>query len=87
MEYKDSRIEDYLSIVYKLKVAIEKGLLQLDPNDKNRILVYRNAGLSSPEGWYSENILDVARELHNDPENYKNFQEAISLAFYTEKIG
>ena len=80
MEHKDSRIEDYLSIVYELKVAIEKGLLQLDPNDKNRILVYRNAGLSRPEGWYSENILDVARELRNDPENYKNFQEAISLA-------
>ena len=43
--------------------CINNGVLATDPTDKNRVLVYRDAGTGMPEGWYSEPLMHVAREL------------------------
>lgn len=50
-----------------LHCAIKHEILQQDPNNNNNILVYRLAGTESPEGWYSQNVHDVAREMFEDP--------------------
>lgn len=67
----------FIKIVEELNHAIEKGILQRDPNQSNNILVYRARCESTPEGWYSENILNIASELYHDENNYASFKEAI----------
>lgn len=49
-----------------IETLLDHGLLYPDPNDNNNIMVYRNEGNGSPEGWYRENIHNVARELLHD---------------------
>lgn len=49
-----------------LEQLIQSKMLQQDPNNRNNVLIYREAGVSSPEGWYSENIHSVAGELMSD---------------------
>lgn len=75
----------YIDIVDELQDAIKEGYIMLDPKDANRMLVYRNAGTKNPEGWYSEVILDVAQELHNDPQDYKRFRMVLDKAKNKEK--
>ena len=66
----------FLKIVEEINDLVKKGLLQVDPRNKNNILVYREKGDKNPEGWYSENIFDVASELLHDPDNYEAFKNA-----------
>lgn len=62
-----------------LSKMVECGMLMRDPNDKNRVLVYRAASGFNSEGWYSENIFDTAQDLFNDIEGQKFLmQELIS---------
>lgn len=49
-----------------LSECIYREIIKRDPNNKNHILVYRNAGTINPEGWYSENVMDIAKELKED---------------------
>lgn len=70
----------FLEIVNEISKAIEDGYLQKDPNNKDNILVYRLAGKTDPEGWYSENILSVASELANNENDYISFKEVIENA-------
>lgn len=44
------------------------GIIQRDLHNKNNIIVYRKAGEYSRAGWYSENLMSVATELHKDIE-------------------
>ena len=39
-----------------------------NPEDFNKILVYRGKGINYPEGWYAEEIEDVIYELMEDKE-------------------
>lgn len=52
-----------------MDTLIRHGILKKGPTDpdKSRILVYRAASEDCPEGWYSENVHDTARELAEDP--------------------
>lgn len=62
-----------------LSKMVECSMLMRDPNDKNRVLVYRAASGFNSEGWYSENIFDTAQDLFNDIEGQKFLmQELIS---------
>jgi hypothetical protein len=63
--------------MYILEELFKKGVLQKDPNNTNNMFVYRHAGKTEPEGWYSENIASVATELFN---NKKDLQYIISVA-------
>lgn len=54
-----------------LNECVKAGLIQLSSENSNDILVYRQAGNSSPEGWYAENIFTVAQELMLDLEGQK----------------
>ena len=77
----------YIDIVHELQDAIKDGYIMLEPKNSNRMLVYRYAGAKNPEGWYSEDILDVAQELYNDPKNYKEFRMALDRAKNETKEG
>ena len=54
---------NHYNCVRLLSAAVQAGLIQRDPSDGNRILIYRAAGTKEPEGWYSENLFSVAQEL------------------------
>lgn len=69
---------EFMNCVAEIHEAIKSGILKLDPNDKNRILVYRTEGSETPAACYSQNILDAASELLEDKENYENFKKAIN---------
>ena len=58
----------------------EKGILKRDPEDKNSLLVYRTAGTQNPEGWYSQNIFEAARELLNDEKSQYSMLNALGNA-------
>ena len=77
----------YIDIVHELQDAIKYGYIILEPKNSNLMLVYRYAGAKNPEGWYSEDILDVAQELYNDPKNYKEFRMALDRAKNETKEG
>ena len=49
----------------------KKDIISFDPTDKNRLLIYRSEGKNTPEGWYSENIHDVAQELLRNSKEQK----------------
>lgn len=69
--------ENFILIVAEIRDAISNGLLRTDPYNSNNILVYRAAGTSLPEAWYSENILSVASDLASNPSHYQDFHNAI----------
>lgn len=79
-EHTQNRSEVFLLIVDEILDAVSNGLLHADPNNSNNILVYREAGTDSPEGWYSENILSVAGALVSNPSHYQDFHNAITNA-------
>lgn len=62
---------DFLSCLRLLHECVKTGLIQSSPKDSNCILVYREAGELFPEGWYAENIYDVAGELVHDEEGQR----------------
>lgn len=66
----------FIDIVEEIQEVIREGYLIQDPNDANRILLFRQPK-NAKGGWYSENILDVASELLHDEKNYQNFCDAI----------
>lgn len=53
----------YFQCIKLLEACIKSGVLASDPDDANRLLVYRGAGKTAPEGWYSEPVMSVAQEL------------------------
>ena len=53
----------YFQCIKLLEACIKNGILASDPDDANRLLVYRGAGKTAPEGWYSEPVMSVAQEL------------------------
>lgn len=65
------------SIFMSLKKAVDRGALHLDPNNSDNIILYKNKGEFSPEGWYSESITDIAHELLNNPDNYESYLKAL----------
>lgn len=77
MEYE---VDKFLCIVNELTKAIKEGFLCIDEQNKNNILVYRKESKYEPEGWYSENILSVARDLYHDDDSYNEFKNALKNA-------
>ena len=68
---------ELLHIVNELNCAIDEGYIERDPSNKENIIVYRLASETSPEGWYSENLMNIASELLNDAEQYDEFKKAL----------
>lgn len=60
--YKEQKMT-YFQCIKLLEACIKNGILASDPDDANRLLVYRGAGKTAPEGWYSEPVMSVAQEL------------------------
>lgn len=67
---------NYINCVYLLQDSITHGIIQRDPDVKDNILLYRYAGPTEPEGWYSENLMSVAQELLHDPKGQKELLSA-----------
>lgn len=61
-----------------LSKLIEEKYILKDPNNENNMLVYRKAGTTYPEGWYSENILSTASDLVNDLQGQKILRETLA---------
>lgn len=78
--FTQDKSETFMLIVAEIQDAISNGFLHADPNNSNNILVYREAGSRSPEGWYSENILSVAGDLALNSSHYQDFHNAITNA-------
>lgn len=53
----------YFQCIKLLEACIKNGILASDPDDANRLLVYRGTGKTAPDGWYSEPVMSVAQEL------------------------
>lgn len=52
-----------------LEACIKAERIHIDPNNQNNILIYRAVGNPPdkfPEGWYSENIHNTAKDLMED---------------------
>lgn len=60
-----------------LDACIANGVLAADPNNKNRVLVYRQGTDTTPEGWYSDNIMLLASDLVQDKEGQKILLDAL----------
>lgn len=67
----------YLECVGVLSALVKHNLIKRDPADSNSILVYRNSGSETPEGWYSQNIMSVASELADDLEGQRYLLGAV----------
>lgn len=67
-------------IIQEIDKAIKDGYFTRDPDNPNNILIYRAAGQCSPEGLYSENILEVAEELTRDEKQYEEFYKSLQDA-------
>ncbi|MEE5993966.1 MAG: hypothetical protein V3G42_12100 [Oscillospiraceae bacterium] len=62
---------------------VEFGMLENDPENENRILVFRTASEETPEeGFYSENIFDLADELAKNPESQRELWELLENMGY-----
>lgn len=72
------KTKEFLQCIAEIHDAINKGSLMLDPNNKNNILVWRSGDENLPNGYYSQNILDVASELLDDMNNYASFRKVIT---------
>lgn len=59
---------------------IGRGYLNLDPREKNNIICYYKEDETMEEGWYSVSIEDVASDLFNNKESFKEFNKAINDA-------
>lgn len=54
----------FIDCIALLQKCIDDKLLQFSAEIGNgSILVYRSAGVESPEGWYWQNVMDAAAEL------------------------
>lgn len=74
----DKDLEMFNEIYLNVKNAISKGIIKLDPNNPNNILVYRVSSSIYPDGWYSQDIMDVVYEMFNNEENYKEFLNEVN---------
>lgn len=77
MTKTERNIRRIQTITHIITDAVQNNILHLDSNNEGHILVYRNRTETSPEGWYSHAILDVATELMNNRKNFYEFCNAI----------
>lgn len=81
MNYKKkiNKMHDRLSrSLWIIEHGIEIGALYKDPNNQNNIVVYRMADSENPEGWYSQNILNIASELSGNHREFNILCEEIN---------
>lgn len=57
---------DFYNCIRLLDLCANTRLIQKDLKDKDSILVYRQKGEKTEEGWYREKLMDAARELLSD---------------------
>ena len=72
---------NFIEMTWLLKWLLDHDILNYDPDDRNRMLMYRSAppdGNLYKEGWYSEPILDIASELCNDEDNLFSLLNVLS---------
>ncbi len=71
---------NFMGCLKLLEKCVEEDILQIDPDRKDNILVYREAGADKakfPEGWYSVNAHNLAQELMNEPDGQKVLVDAL----------
>ena len=56
----------FIECVNLLKECVDIGIIMTDKERPDNIIIYCEGTETNPEGWYSENIFDVASELFRD---------------------
>ena len=69
---------NFYNCLYLLGEMADHNLIKYDPNDHDRVLVYRAATKDNPAGWYSENIHTIAQELVNRTYMIKRIMKGIN---------
>lgn len=67
----------FIQCLKLLEECAQNDILSYDPERKGHILVYCNASDEYPEGWYSENIYEVAQDLMRDIDGQKLLVEEL----------
>lgn len=73
-------IEGYMECLSLLEQLVASGHIKKDPENEDNILVYKASGTLYPEGWCSESIKSVARELVNDKKGQENLTKQLEKA-------
>lgn len=71
----------FIECVNLLKECVDIGIIMADKERPDNIITYCEGTETNPEGWYSENIFDVASELFRD----KKGQEIVLNALNEKK--
>lgn len=71
----------FIECVNLLKECVDIGIIMTDKERPDNIIIYCEGTETNPEGWYSENILEVASELFRD----KKGQEIVLNALNEKK--
>lgn len=78
---REPPILNFYNCLCLLGELAQKDVIPFDPTDRNRILVYREEGKDSLEGWYSENIHDATQELLRNPTDQRFLLEEYEKAY------
>lgn len=54
-----------------LEKLVENDMIQQDPQRTDNLIIYFSESDTQPEGWYSQNIYEVAEDLMRDFEGQK----------------
>lgn len=76
----ENKTENWLNIVKEIQKAVEEGLLKCDEENEDSIIIYRNGSNTAPEGWYVENIYDIASELATNEGECAEFSISLDKA-------
>lgn len=68
---------NFIECLHLLRTLEKSKIIQVDPNNKDNLLIYRKAGDSFPEGWYSENIFNIAQDLVNNADDQRFLEDVL----------
>ena len=54
---------DFYNCIRLLEKCADNELLMRDPDDRNKVIVYRSKGENNPEGWYRMGFFEAAQDL------------------------
>ena len=66
---KDDEKLTFYECIQLIDKLADCNIIQRDPNNANNVITYRSADELNPEGWYSQNVYEVAQELYENRDN------------------
>ena len=66
---KDDEKLTFYECIQLIDKLADCNIIQRDSNNANNVITYRSADELNPEGWYLQNVLEVAQELYENRDN------------------